>query len=90
VALAGERCRSNVVISFVRDGAALVRDLSNKSPRLLAEVPPAKRDAMRDGTQPIRWWYSSELVGKGKRGMSGRYAECPVGRSRQRADARRH
>jgi hypothetical protein len=70
VALAGERCRSNVVISFVRDGAALVRDLSNQSPRLLAEVSPAKRDALRDGTQPIRWWYSSELVGKGKRGTS--------------------
>lgn len=75
VVLAGERCRSNVVISFVKDGAALVRDLSRQSSSLLGQVAPEKRDALRNGTQPIRWWYRSELVGMGKRGRS---ASMPI------------
>ncbi|MDQ3079538.1 MAG: hypothetical protein M3R03_06015 [Pseudomonadota bacterium] len=70
VVLAREPCRSNAVISFVKDGAALVRDLSKQSPSLLAQVAPEKRDALRNGIQPIRWWYRSELVGMGKRGRS--------------------
>ncbi len=70
VALAGARCRANIVISFVTDGAALVRDVSKRSPSLLAEVAPSRRDALRNGTQPIRWWYRSELVGKDGRGKT--------------------
>ncbi len=70
VLLAGERCRSNAVISFVKDGAALVRDLSNQSPSLLGQLAHDKRDALRNGAQPIRWWYKSELAGLGKRGSS--------------------
>ncbi len=70
VELGGAGCPTNVVISFVKDGAALVRDLSKRSSSLLNEVAPEKRDALRNGAQPIRWWYRSELVGKGKRGKS--------------------
>lgn len=75
IALAGARCRTNIVISFVADGAALMRDISDKSPRLLEEVTLGKRDALRNGAAPIRWWYRSELVGKDKRGGS---SDMPV------------
>lgn len=67
--LGGAGCRANVFITFVSDGAALVRDISKRSPTALDGVAPSAREALRTGTQPIRWWYRSELVGKDGRGQ---------------------
>lgn len=54
-------CRTNITVSFVGDAAALMRDINERSPTRLNEVPRGERAAMLNGAAPIRWWYLTEI-----------------------------
>lgn len=56
-------CRSNIVVSFVSDGADLVRRVARRS-RQLADVQNPQRDRLLTGAAPIRWWYTSETTSR--------------------------
>lgn len=64
IAVGQSRCDTNIVISFVADGAAVVRNISKRFPAQLSEASPARREALKQGDAPIRWWYRTEHVGK--------------------------
>ena len=64
VPMAPAPCDSNLVVSFTNDGAALVREIERRSPSRLAQVPLSARDALLNGSAPIRWWYTSETRGR--------------------------
>jgi hypothetical protein len=85
VPIAPERCDSNLVVSFANDGAALVREIDRRSPSRLAQVPLGARDALLNGSAPIRWWYTSETRGRDNEGNqrvasgAGQFASGRVG-----------
>lgn len=60
VAVAPAGCRPNITVSFVGDAAALVREIDQRSPTRLSEVPRGERAAMLNGDAPVRWWYRTE------------------------------
>lgn len=53
-------CTPNIAVSFALDAGAVVQTIAAKSPKRLAEVPAAGVAALKNGTAPIRWWYSTE------------------------------
>lgn len=63
-ATAPEKCVANVMINFVGDGAAFTSRVATSDPRRVAEVPAARRVALLTGTEPIRWWYRTEVRGR--------------------------
>jgi hypothetical protein len=68
VPLAPAPCDSNIVVSFTNDGAALVREIERRSPGRLNQVPLSARDALLNGSAPIRWWYTAETRGRHNEG----------------------
>jgi hypothetical protein len=70
VEVAREPCDSNVVVTFAQDAGALVREIDRRTPRRLAEVPTAARQALLTGSSPVRWWYMTET--RGRHAGSGR------------------
>lgn len=60
IKVAGERCETNITVSFTADADALVSDVARQSPGRLSEVPAGARTALLKGLAPIRWWYSTD------------------------------
>lgn len=58
--VAPQGCRPNVIVSFVGDASALVRDIARRSPTRLQNVALDQRSALLNGNAPIRWWYLTE------------------------------
>ncbi len=56
-------CKANIVVSFTTDAAAVMRNISIKSPSRLAELPPHERSTLLNGNAPIRWWYNVRSQG---------------------------
>jgi hypothetical protein len=69
-----EPCRTNIAISFVGDGGALVRALATKAPNRLMEVAAENRAALLEGDAPIRWWHATEMRTKNGLGTTGNEA----------------
>ncbi|HEU4968558.1 hypothetical protein [Sphingomonas sp.] len=67
-------CRTNIVISFVGDGGALVRKVAEKAPGRLTDVPAEDRAALLRGDAPIRWWHATEMRTKDGLGTTGNEA----------------
>lgn len=61
IGIAREPCRTNIAISFVGDGGAVVRKIAAKAPGRLAELSAQDRAALLDGDAPIRWWHATEM-----------------------------
>jgi hypothetical protein len=60
ITVAPEGCRPNVIVSFVGDASALVRDIARRSPTRFQHVALDQREALLNGNAPIRWWYLTE------------------------------
>ncbi len=60
IEVAKDKCTPNIAISFALDAGAVVQTIAARSPKRLAEVSAAGVAALKDGTAPIRWWYSTE------------------------------
>lgn len=60
IAAAPAGCKSNIVVSFVADGARLARDVSRRSTRLAA-LSPTDRRWLLESAAPIRWWYATQV-----------------------------
>jgi hypothetical protein len=70
IAAARAPCRANIAVSFAADAGEVVRTVDRRSPRRLAEVPAAARQALLEGPAPIRWWYVTDT--RSRHGMRGR------------------
>ncbi len=67
--VAGDRCESNIAISFNRDAAAVVRQIAARAPGRVAQVSPSALERLRTGADPVRWWYAHETrSSSGQRG----------------------
>ena len=62
VRLSAAHCRTNIVISFVGDGPALVRTIFHHALRQFSEVTRDDLPAFLDSPAPMRWWYSTEFT----------------------------
>ena len=67
-------CRTNIVVSFASDGAALTRALAAKAPVRLIKVAAEDRPALLEGDAPIRWWHATEMRAKDGMGTTGNEA----------------
>jgi hypothetical protein len=67
-------CRTNIVISFASDGAALTRAIAAKAPGRLIDVAAEDRPALLGGDAPIRWWHATEMRAKNGLGTTGNEA----------------
>lgn len=74
IKVAKEPCRTNIVVSFASDGAALTRDLAAKAPGRLIDVAAENRAALLEGDAPIRWWHATEMRTKDGTGTTGNEA----------------
>lgn len=61
VPLAPERCRANLVVTFVAGAGQVAQRVARRRPHMLSEVPAADRAALLAGTAPIRWWYRTDI-----------------------------
>lgn len=68
VPVAAAPCDSNIVVSFTTDAAGLVREIDRRSPARLAQVPLSAREALLNGSAPIRWWYNADTRGRHNEG----------------------
>ena len=57
-------CDANLIVSFVPDPSALVREVERRAPRRLSEVPRGSKDSLLNGAAPVRWWYTTETIGR--------------------------
>src|SRR5687768_8091321 len=57
-------CDANLVITFAPDARSVAREVDRRAPRRLLEVDPGDRDDLLNGDAPVRWWYSTETVGR--------------------------
>lgn len=64
VLVARQPCRTNIAVAFTTDAAKLVRTVSARSSRQLAEVSAPRRRALLRGSAPVNWWYRTELRSK--------------------------
>ncbi len=62
--VAREPCAANLVISFAPDPAGVVQEVERRSPRRLSEVPRGAKEALLTGSAPVRWWYTTETLGR--------------------------
>ena len=69
--VANTGCRTNVVVSFVRDAAGVVATMSRRQPGLLGKLPPADRRALAAPDLPVRWWYGYDTRGSDGRVIGG-------------------
>jgi len=67
-------CRTNIVVSFASDGAALTRAIAATAPGRLIDVAAEDRPALLDGDAPIRWWHATEMRTKNGLGTTGNEA----------------
>jgi hypothetical protein len=74
IRVAKEPCRTNIVISFANDGAALTRTIAAKAPGQLIDVAAEDRPALLEGDAPIRWWHATEMRTKNGLGTIGNEA----------------
>ena len=70
VPVASGECRTNLIVHFVADAGATVRDIATRSPTRFNEVPSDTRDALLNGSAPVRWWYTSDT--RSRHGTPGR------------------
>ncbi|HET9428325.1 MAG TPA: hypothetical protein VFO69_08200 [Allosphingosinicella sp.] len=70
VPVAAESCDSNLVVTFAPDPGALIQEIGRRSPNHLSEVPVTAREALRTGSAPIRWWYTTRTIGRHGTGRS--------------------
>ena len=61
VPVAPDHCVRNIAISFAPDGAAMARAIGQREGRRLSELSPSAREAVLNGTAPIRWMYTTEV-----------------------------
>lgn len=64
-------CKTNIVISFTTDAKAVTQRIATKSPRRLAEVPIPARPKLLKGDAPVRWWYTTQVIGADGMGTTG-------------------
>lgn len=57
-------CRSNITISFVSDAGAIMRRIALSKNAQFGEVSIDRRQSLIDGQAPIRWWHTTELLGR--------------------------
>ena len=76
IAVARKGCTPNLGVMFSADGSAAARDMVKRQPARFEEVGPSARQRLLRGDAPIRWWYSTEQVGKD--GRSGG-SDSPIG-----------
>lgn len=58
VPLAREGCRGNLIIAFTDDGKAVARKISKMDLSPVARVSASEADRIKNGDQPVRWWYN--------------------------------
>ena len=63
--VAKRKCKTNLSVIFADDGAEFVSQVRSKSHRQLNEIPRHQRDFVYTSDAPVRWWYTSELMGSG-------------------------
>jgi hypothetical protein len=68
VPVAPAPCDSNIVVTFTTDAPGLVREIDRRSPTRLSQVPLSAREALLNGSAPIRWWYTSDTRGRHNEG----------------------
>lgn len=54
-------CEGNLMIAFVKQGEAVVKQVAARSPDMLKDVTPAHRAYLYDGKTPIRWWHVTQM-----------------------------
>lgn len=62
--VAPEGCNSNLVVTFTSDAAGVTQAVYRLEPRQFSQVARGRRDALLNGSQPVRWWYSTETRGR--------------------------
>ncbi|NNM77642.1 hypothetical protein HJG53_12055 [Sphingomonas sp. ID1715] len=68
--VAKPKCRSNLLIAFVKGGDAVVRRIAAKAPHQFKDVDAQHRATLYGGTAPIRWWHAIRTrTGDGMRDM---------------------
>ncbi len=75
VELAPTPCDANLVMNFVPDADAAISEIARRSPRRLAELSNSARKAVINGDAPIRWWYTTETMGR--HGQRSRFLSAP-------------
>lgn len=60
VPVAPAGCETNIVVHFTADAGPVMRQLAQRAPRYLEDVPPVEREALFTGRAPVRWVYASE------------------------------
>ena len=70
IPVARDPCRSNIAIAFTDDANGVVRSIHKRSAGRLAEMSSSARASLLEGNAPVRWWYTTDIVGRfgGKRG----------------------
>lgn len=66
--VAPAECKANIAITFTMDGGRFVRTLSRRAPRQFTRVSPARMRELREGEEPVRWWYGDAIQAKGTSG----------------------
>ncbi len=61
--LAGERCRTNMLITFTPDAKGLVAAMERRSARTFSAATVEERAILRNSSAPVRWWYTTLLEG---------------------------
>ncbi len=65
-------CDSNVLITFAPNPTGIVEAIRNRSPDQFSGLSPADRDYLMSDSVPIRWWYTTRVIGRhGDGGIRG-------------------
>ena len=58
------RCKPNIAIAFTDDANGVVRSIHKRSAGRLSEMPASARASLLEGDAPVRWWYTTDVVGR--------------------------
>lgn len=61
IPVARRGCDSNIIVAFTKDASALVRAISSRKSSQFNEVPVNRREILRNGAAPVRWWYATQM-----------------------------
>lgn len=72
IEVAPEGCRQNIVVHFTNDAGRVMRNIAQRSPGHVDTLPQQEREAMLNGSSPVRWVYGWETRGRhGMRAITG-------------------
>ena len=82
IRVANPSCDPNILVAFTADAPALMEIIHARKASQFNEVPVTRRDLLRDGPGPARWWYSThhrDREGVSENGISAPWAQIEGG-----------